>query len=213
MFFGIFVLNRVSNLSFFAYWRKAKPDTFRLFDQIWHFLKHFNIVYDFLTVSRIVWAFLLNPTELQYILLEYKKWKITFTTCHSLDQTPFCQPGDIFSGANHARKKKTKKRQFRLPFSQLNQTLNHGMLEIHDVIGAGKHASNEVRIDHWMERDGTIPLLAWARSTLFPLNIYCSKLLAQLISTRPVSCLQMRELSPKLLLSEFQFSIENNSRL
>ena len=36
---------------------QAKPETFRLFDQIWHFLKHFNVIYDYITVSRIAWAF------------------------------------------------------------------------------------------------------------------------------------------------------------
>ena len=35
------------------YCRRAKPGTCRLFDQIWHVLKYFNIVYDFFTVSRI----------------------------------------------------------------------------------------------------------------------------------------------------------------
>ena len=36
------------------YWWRAKPETFRLFDQIWHFLKHFNIVFDYIEPANVV---------------------------------------------------------------------------------------------------------------------------------------------------------------
>lgn len=38
-----------------------------------------------------------------YIAEEHTKWKITNTTCHSTNQTSFCQAGDIFTSCFLAR--------------------------------------------------------------------------------------------------------------
>jgi len=40
-----------------TYWRRAKPETFSLAEQIWHFSELFSLIYYFSAVSRIVWVF------------------------------------------------------------------------------------------------------------------------------------------------------------
>ena len=49
-----------------TYWRRAKPETFSLAEQIWHFSELFSLIYYFSVVSHnvwVFWSFLLKQTD------------------------------------------------------------------------------------------------------------------------------------------------------